>query len=187
MLEVLKEKEKLLANNKAKINKKKAKINKKIEKKERKIKKNAKDSETDTTDVDSDNEVHYANSDESEWVEEEAEVLTESDNEAVMADINKENEPGEEIGLDIHINQCVIVKYTLVKGHKYYVGFVQKQIDSRWEVKFVRRKGTAFAWPIIEDIDTITADSVVKVLPNPTITKRGIIYLDFKFRNMTIS
>ncbi|XP_047026859.1 uncharacterized protein LOC124635108 [Helicoverpa zea] len=187
MLEVLKEKEKLIANNKAKINKKKAKINKKIGKKEIKVKKNAKDSESDTTDADSDNEVHYANSDESEWLEEEAEYLIESDDEDVMAGINKENEPGEDIGLDIHINQWVIVKYTLVKGHKYYVGFIQKQIDSRWEVKFARRKGAAFAWPIIEDIDTITADSIVKILPNPTITKRGIIYFDFKFRNMIIS
>lgn len=180
MIEVLKEKEKLIAN-------KKTKTNKKIGKKERKVKKKTEDSEDDSTDVSSDNEVHYANSDESEWVQEEAEGLIETDNEAALLEMNKENKPEEDTGLDININKWVIVKYALIKGHKYYVGFVQKQIDSRWEVKFVRRKGATFAWPIIEDVDTITADAIVKVLPNPTITKRGIIYFDFKFRNMIIS
>ena len=52
--------------------------------------------------------------------------------------MNKENKAEEETGLDININKWVIVKYTLVKGHKYNVGFVQKQIDSRREVKFAR-------------------------------------------------
>lgn len=67
------------------------------------MKKKTEDSESDTTDVDSDNEVHYANS-ESKWVEEEAEVLIESDNEAAMTEMNKENKAEEETGLDIHIN-----------------------------------------------------------------------------------
>ncbi|CAG5049128.1 unnamed protein product [Parnassius apollo] len=119
-------------------------LREKIGKKEGKVKKKAEDSESYTTDVDSDNEVHYANSDESKCVEEEAEVLSASDNEDEM---NKENKAEEETGPDI--NKWVIVKYILVKGHKYYVGFVQKQIDSRWEIKFVRRKGATFAWPII--------------------------------------
>ncbi|CAK1578041.1 unnamed protein product [Parnassius mnemosyne] len=103
-----------------------------------------------------------------------------------MPNMNKENEIEEETEPNIGINKWVIVKYTLIKGHKYYVGFVQKKKDDRREVKFVRRKGATFAWPTIEDVDLITADSIVKILPNPDISERGIIHFDFKFRKMII-
>lgn len=87
----------------------------------------------------------------------------------------------------IEENNWVIVKYALKKGLKYYVGVIKKQVGPRWEVKFVRRKGSMFVWPLTEDVDQITADSIVQILPNPELTKRGLITFDFKFRNMVIS
>lgn len=88
---------------------------------------------------------------------------------------------------EILVNNWVIVKYALKKGFKYYVGVVQKKVDLRWEVKFVRRKGSMFAWPITEDVDQIMADSIVQILPNPELTKRGLITFDFEFKNIIIS
>ncbi|CAB3244887.1 unnamed protein product [Arctia plantaginis] len=169
--------------------------NKKIktnEKRKKKIK--CLDSDSSSTDSGLEDEVTYANSDESMWMEEENESNQESNNEKSISEIDsptgeedKENVAEEAKSQSIDIKTWVIVKYALKKGLKYYVGVVQKKVGSRWEVKFVRRKGATFAWPLIKDTDEVTADCIVKILPNPEITKRGIIYFDYKFRNMIIS
>nr|CAI5862881.1 unnamed protein product [Callosobruchus analis] len=88
---------------------------------------------------------------------------------------------------EISVGKWVLVKYGMKKRVKFYVGIVQMQVDDRWEIRFARRRENTFVWPILEDIDHITADSIVQILPNPKINKRGIISFDFKFKNMAIS
>lgn len=54
------------------------------------------------------------------------------------------------------------------KGIKCYMG-----VGSSWEVKF-----------LIEDSGEVIADFIIKLSPNPEITKGGIIYFDYlKFCN----
>lgn len=182
MVELLKEKDDKSANKKARQSENERKPGKA---KKGKAKKKIEDLEEDSTDAGSDDEVQYANSDESDWIEEEVEEVTEEPGDEIVPN-DKENMTENQTE-NVSINKWVIVKYTLTKGIKHYVGFVQKKIQSRWEVKFVRCKGASFVWPTVEDVDVVTNDSIVKILPNPEMTKRGIINFDFKFRNMIIS
>ncbi|CAH2105381.1 unnamed protein product [Euphydryas editha] len=82
------------------------------------------------------NEIPCANSDDSEWMEEEAEDPIDSENQnnetnrsgrATHDDDNKENEKDAMKLQNFYINKWVIVKYAHKKGLKYYVGVVQKK------------------------------------------------------------
>lgn len=141
------------------------------------------DLDSDSTDSgESVTEIQYAESDQSERFEEEEieELLYEED-------INDEEDQNK-VSANLDINKWVVVKYSLKKSLRYYVGLVQKKVnDSLWEVKFVRRRESMFVWPEVEDLDTVTASCVEKILPDPKINKRGMIHFDFNFQNIIVS
>lgn len=130
----------------------------------------------DSTDSESEAEIRYADSDESVGLEQEED----------FSDDQEEDE--NKISETLDIDKWVIVKYTLKKSLRYYVGLVQKKLtNDHWEVKFVRRREKAFIWPDVDDVDTVTSSSVVKILPNPNITNRGILHFDFNWKNIVVS
>lgn len=80
----------------------------------------------------------------------------------------------------------MIVKYSLKKSNKHFVGIIRDKVDDQWEVQYVRPGKKAFVWPEVQDFDFIPTNCIIKVLPTPTITKRGLISFKYNFDNFMI-
>lgn len=69
----------------------------------------------------------------------------------------------------------VLVKYSTKKLIKHFLGNVIEQNDGGWVVKFTRQYKNKFLWPKIEDTDTVDETDIIKVLPQPTTDRRGLL------------
>lgn len=94
----------------------------------------------------------------------------------------EENCPNMEItdNPKVDIGQWVLVKYAGKKTIKHYVGKVQEKtndFDAPWTVTFLKHSGKSkFSFPSMADTDNISEESVVLVLPKPTVDRRGTIF-----------
>ncbi|CAG4987311.1 unnamed protein product [Parnassius apollo] len=148
---------------------KKTKI-KKAKRKTNKEKKNKKRADSDSTDLES--EISYAESGESDFPEylqgndplcsreddilpfagEELQLLEQKDPMDIEENSDKENlDEGNlnsirknDLDISLHTGKWVIVKYSLKRSNKYYVGIIKDKIDDCWEVQYVRRGKKSF-------------------------------------------
>lgn len=77
--------------------------------------------------------------------------------------------------------QFVVVKYDISDAKKTstreFVGRVEDVLHSRYTINFLRPyrgKDEVFCFPQIEDIDDVSLSSIVKILPTPIETRKGI-------------
>ncbi|KAJ8728786.1 hypothetical protein PYW07_006482 [Mythimna separata] len=83
----------------------------------------------------------------------------------------------------------IVAKFATKKSLKHFVGHVLRIKDKIPTVKFVRKvknsrgsKGLVFTYPNVEDVCEMQLDDVIKVLPQPNISRRGQIMFDFDLR-----
>ncbi|GFN80397.1 pogo transposable element with krab domain [Plakobranchus ocellatus] len=72
---------------------------------------------------------------------------------------------------NVSVNDYVLCEFAK-KAHKfYYVGQMTKERDSDDDVEadFLRRKGSYFVKPLVEDISSVHIDSIKALLPQPTV------------------
>ncbi|KAL4706537.1 hypothetical protein ACJJTC_015735 [Scirpophaga incertulas] len=88
----------------------------------------------------------------------------------------------------------ILAKFVTKKSVKHFVGKVMSMKDDVPEVKFVKKvkeskfkRGSVFTYPTIEDICTMKhLDDIVKVLPEPKISRRGHIIFNTDLSNYNI-
>jgi hypothetical protein len=107
-------------------------------------------------------------------------------------DVNEEEEEevGEEVGQkvreevgqddEVNINKWVLVEYYTKKTIRHFVGQVIGSSDEGWDVKYVKKSSSddyniKFVWPVFDDTDTVSDEDIKKILPDPTIIKRGFM------------
>ncbi|KAG5863744.1 hypothetical protein JTB14_015987 [Gonioctena quinquepunctata] len=80
---------------------------------------------------------------------------------------NVEDNQEQEISFEVETGKCVPVKYTINNRFRHFVGFVSNKTDIRCEIKILRLYSNNFDWPQIDDVDTVTVENIVKILPDP--------------------
>lgn len=82
----------------------------------------------------------------------------------------------------------VIVKYSTKKTVKHFIGQVLEKEEDGWVVKFTKKKNNTFLWPVVDDIDTVQEQDIVRVLTDPKIDRRGSgMIFNFKFEGFSIA
>jgi hypothetical protein len=74
----------------------------------------------------------------------------------------------------------VLVQYYTKKTIRHFVGQVIGSSDEGWDVKYVKKSSSddyniKFVWPVFDDTDTVSDEDIKKILPDPTIIKRGFM------------
>lgn len=91
------------------------------------------------------------------------------------------------IDAELSEGKWVLVKYTSKKLIKHYVGQLSHKTGDNWEIKYLKRVLTKrdtvfkFEWPCREDSDGISQDDIVKVLPDPSEDRRGLLNFNISF------
>lgn len=107
-----------------------------------------------------------------------------------MSDIEYFTENGNKFKTD----SWILAKFATKKSVKHFVGKVISMKDDVPEVKFVRKvkeskfkRGSVFTYPTIDDIWTMKhLDDIVRVLPEPNISRRGHIIFNIDLSNYNI-
>lgn len=60
------------------------------------------------------------------------------------------------------------------------MGQITHEENETWTVKFTKYTDESFIWPNIDDTDVVTNDDIIRILPKPLITRRGLL----KFENI---
>lgn len=73
-----------------------------------------------------------------------------------------------------------MVKLKGKKVEKYFIAIILEQNATEYTVKFMRKStmGNFFIFPNVDDVSLISAEDVVKILPQPTVTKRKQYYFN---------
>lgn len=64
---------------------------------------------------------------------------------------------------------------------------VTKATDDGWRVRFTKMSKNVFLWPDVEDVDTITPNDIVLVLPEPSVNRRGSFTFSMSFDGYNIA
>lgn len=59
------------------------------------------------------------------------------------------------------------------KTVKHFVGQVKEQCNDGWSVQFTRPYKEKCTWPKFEDVDIVDENDIIKILPEPTVNRRG--------------
>jgi hypothetical protein len=83
----------------------------------------------------------------------------------------------------------ILVKYVAKTKDKHYIGQVLELNGDMWKVKYLKKNPRCdkFYWPVQEDIGNITEEEIVRVLPEPTIDRRGNCFVfGIKFHSLAM-
>lgn len=103
-----------------------------------------------------------------------------------LVEAEKEMEVEEYESDSIKVGAWVIATYKTKKSVKHFVGKVLEEDDTSARVKFLRKKKDFFIWPEAEDLDTISKDDILNVLPPPTEGRRGKLIFSVKFDGLHV-
>lgn len=76
----------------------------------------------------------------------------------------------------INVDKWVVVEYKHKKRVRHFIGNILSKVDQGWEVKFLKCNKKSFTWPEVDDVDIVSNENIVKVLPNPSHGRRGDHY-----------
>lgn len=79
------------------------------------------------------------------------------------------------------VNSWVLVQYTTKQTVKHFVGQVTENHEDGWLIKFTKFSNDQFVWPKTEDLDTVEDSDIVRVLPDPEVTRRGCFRFNISF------
>lgn len=120
-----------------------------------------------------------------------------SDGEALVSQIQREEEFAEETEIIISpgsirkVNDWVLVKFSTKTRVTHFVGIIRSITEEKDPVvQFVRKvpnkKISIFQFPENEDISLITDEDIVKILPQPTLGRRGEVVFNVQFSSYNV-
>lgn len=100
------------------------------------------------------------------------------------------NEKDLNVRQNIKVGTWVLVEFATKKTKKHFVGQIVEITVEDLKIKFTRKKEdtlkSIFYWPEVEDESVVNEDSVVKLLPEPNLGRRGELIFLLGFNSFNI-
>lgn len=92
---------------------------------------------------------------------------------------------------NIQVGKWALVKFASKRKIMYFVGQIIEVNEGEPLIKFTRRKEatnskTVFSWSVPDDVCLVDSDDVVKILPEPTLGRRGELIFNISFQSYNL-
>lgn len=98
----------------------------------------------------------------------------------VLEDIVSEKNDLETVGNFITVGRWVFVKQSTKKLIKHFVGNVIDQTENGWVIKYTKPYKN-FVRAVVDDTNTVDENGIIKLLPEPTVDRRGLLEFPVRF------
>lgn len=85
----------------------------------------------------------------------------------------------------------MLVKFSTKKSSRFYAGQIESVNESGTIVRFLRKESeldqyTHFKYPELEDVAVVNEEDIILNLPEPSLTRRGLLSFKIIFENMDV-